>query len=275
VLSARQALDRAEAVHKDDPQSNEERSYAYVAQRRAELAMIEGAMQQQRNQRAAVEQQYEQLQTSRINSSMDQVRSLSSQLHGQRERANATAAELQRERERTRNALASLEKIAQVKEESRGTVLTLSGQVLFLTGKAELLPSAKDQLRQVAQTVLDQGDSRSIVVEGHTDSRGDEAMNLQLSQDRAEAVRQFLISVGVPAERVSAVGRGETSPIASNDTAEGRANNRRVELVLSNQRSGTELSTGQGSGQGQNPGSQSPGTRNPGSQAPGAPQSGR
>jgi outer membrane protein OmpA-like peptidoglycan-associated protein len=249
LLSARQALDKAEAVHRDDPQSNEEKSQAYVAQRRAELAMIEGTMQAQRNERALVEQQYEQLQTSRINMSQEQVRNLNSQLYTQGERANAalnaSAAELQRERERTKNALASLEKIAQVKEESRGTVLTLSGQVLFVTGKAELLPAARDQLQTVAKALIDQGDSRAIVIEGHTDSRGDEAMNMTLSQQRAEAVRSFLITAGVPAERMTAVGRGEGTPVASNDTVEGRANNRRVELVLSNSgvSPGSELSS--------------------------------
>jgi outer membrane protein OmpA-like peptidoglycan-associated protein len=251
LLSARQALDKAEAAHKDDPQSNEEKSQAYVAQRRAELAMIEATMQAQRNERALVEQQYEQLQTSRINMSQEQVRNLNSQLYTQSERANAalsaTAAELQRERERAQNALASLEKIAQVKEESRGTVLTLSGQVLFVTGKSELLPAARDQLQAVAKALLDQGDARAIVIEGHTDSRGDETMNMTLSQQRAEAVRSFLINAGVPAERMTAVGRGEGAPVASNDTAEGRANNRRVELVLSNNSAtrGTELSSEQ------------------------------
>lgn len=247
LLSARQALDKAEAAHNEDAQSNEEKSQAYVAQRRAELALIEGTMQGQRNQRALIEQQYEQLQTSRINSSQEQVKNLNSQLYTQSERANAalnaSAAELQRERERTQNALASLEKIAQVKEESRGTVLTLSGGVLFVTGKSELLPSARDQLQTVAKALIDQGDSRAIVIEGHTDSRGDEAMNMTLSQQRAEAVRSFLITSGVPAERITAVGRGESAPVASNDTAEGRANNRRVELILSKSGSGSEVSS--------------------------------
>ncbi len=249
LLSARQALDKAEAAHNEDAQSNEEKSQAYVAQRRAELALIEGTMQGQRNQRALIEQQYEQLQTSRINSSQEQVKNLNSQLYTQSERANAalnaSAAELQRERERTQNALASLEKIAQVKEESRGTVLTLSGGVLFVTGKSELLPAARDQLQTVAKALIDQGDSRAIVIEGHTDSRGDEGTNMTLSQQRAEAVRSFLITSGVPAERITAVGRGESAPIASNDTAEGRANNRRVELILSKSGSGSEVSSSQ------------------------------
>jgi len=67
-----------------------------------------------------------------------------------------------------------------------------------------------------------------IRVEGHTDSMGDDAANLRISQQRADAVRSFLISMGVPADRLEAVGYGETRPIASNQTAEGRARNRRT-----------------------------------------------
>jgi outer membrane protein OmpA-like peptidoglycan-associated protein len=243
LLEARQALDKAEATHKDNPQSNEERSAAYIAHRKADLAVIEGRILQERAQRQALEKRHDQLQEMRrlsaeqqLGVTQDEVKNLSTQLQTQNRQANAklneVSAELQRERERAQRALASLEKVAQVKEEARGTVLTLSGQVLFLTGKSELLPAATDQLQLVAQAILDQDDERPIVVEGHTDSRGSESMNMQLSQDRADAVRSFLIQQGVPASRVKAVGRGEGSPVATNDTPEGRANNRRVEIVL-------------------------------------------
>lgn len=245
LFSARQALDKAEAVHRDHPQSNEERSYAYVAQRRAERVIVDGSVQKERYLRASLEEQREQLQNSQrlnaerqLNATEEQVKNLNAQIYTQSAQANAalsaSEAELARERDRTKRAMESLEKVAQVKEETRGTVLTLSGQVLFLTGKAELLPAARDQLGQVAKALIDQGDARPILVEGHTDSRGDESMNLKLSQERAEAVRSFLVEAGVPAERIKAVGRGESEPVASNDTPEGRANNRRVELVLSN-----------------------------------------
>ena len=73
---------------------------------------------------------------------------------------------------------------------------------------------------------------RPIVVEGYTDSVGSESANLKLSQDRADAVRNFLVSKGLPSDKLTAVGRGKSNPVAGNDTADGRANNRRVELVV-------------------------------------------
>jgi outer membrane protein OmpA-like peptidoglycan-associated protein len=234
LLNAKQALDRAEAVHEDSPQSEEERTYAYIAQRKAELAVLDGTMQKDRNERVAAEQRYDQLQDAQRVNAQSQLGTMSAQLNSQRQLTNATAVELERERARTQRALQSLEKIGQLKEEARGTVLTLSGQVLFVTGKSELLPTARDQLGQVAKALSEPGQTQTITIEGHTDSRGDEAMNMKLSQERADAVKMYLISVGVPAERITAVGKGEGTPVASNDTPEGRANNRRVEIVMSN-----------------------------------------
>jgi OmpA-OmpF porin, OOP family len=77
-------------------------------------------------------------------------------------------------------------------------------------------------------------EERTVVVEGHTDSQGQDAANQQLSQARAQAVVAFLTQSGVSATRLSAVGRGEAEPVASNESAEGRANNRRVELTIQN-----------------------------------------
>jgi outer membrane protein OmpA-like peptidoglycan-associated protein len=111
-------------------------------------------------------------------------------------------------------------------------VITLSGQVLFTTGKATLQPNAKEALSQVAAALKESGSTQQITIEGHADARGNEEKNLKLSKQRAEAVRDYLVSEGVPAERVIATGFGETRPVASNDTSEGRANNRRVEIVL-------------------------------------------
>ncbi len=129
-------------------------------------------------------------------------------------------------------ALASLEEIGKVKEEQRGMVITLSGSVLFVTGKADLLPLAQQKLETVAEVLKNQDPSKKIVVEGHTDSVGSDAANMDLSQRRADSVRSFLVAKGVPSDRITAVGKGETTPVADNKTPEGRANNRRVEIVV-------------------------------------------
>ena len=129
-------------------------------------------------------------------------------------------------------ALKSLEEIAKVKEESRGMVITLSGSVLFASGKWELLPIAKDRLDQVAVALQNTDASQKIVVEGHTDSTGPDSENLKLSEDRAKSVREHLVSKGVASNRISAVGKGESVPVSDNNSPEGRANNRRVEIIV-------------------------------------------
>lgn len=128
--------------------------------------------------------------------------------------------------------LASLEKVADVKKEARGTVITLNGALLFMTSETTLLPSAQDRLREVAHALKETFHGQ-VVVEGHMDSTGLPAANQQLSQQRAEAVRAFLVSEGVAADRIRAVGLGQSRPVADNATAEGRAHNRRVEIVVS------------------------------------------
>ena len=128
------------------------------------------------------------------------------------------------------STLDALGKIAAVKREARGVVITLSGSVLFASGKSELLPGAQQRLDQVAQAL--KTSDRTILVEGFSDSRGSAAGNQQLSQSRAQAVLDYLVPRGIPAQRIRAVGQGASRPIAQNTTAEGRANNRRVEIVV-------------------------------------------
>jgi OOP family OmpA-OmpF porin len=111
-----------------------------------------------------------------------------------------------------------------------GTVVTL-GDVLFETGQAILLPGAALELEPVVQYMRDHPDS-SLVIEGHTDSVGSSGYNQQLSQARADAVRNYLRSHGISTERILARGMGEAFPVASNDTSAGRQQNRRVEVMV-------------------------------------------
>jgi outer membrane protein OmpA-like peptidoglycan-associated protein len=132
---------------------------------------------------------------------------------------------------RTADALAALAQLAAVKEEKRGLVITLSGGVLFQSAKSNLLSSAQVKLDQVAKALL-AVPARNLIVEGHTDSRGSESYNQGLSQRRADTVRDYLVQRGYPADRIQARGMGKGSPIADNASPEGRANNRRVEIVI-------------------------------------------
>jgi outer membrane protein OmpA-like peptidoglycan-associated protein len=132
---------------------------------------------------------------------------------------------------KTAAAEAALAKLTATREDERGTIITLSGGLLFRSNEATLMPGAEAQLDQVAAALVATSD-RNVIVEGYTDSEGSTAYNLALSQRRADAVRNYLVHQGYPAARLQAYGIGEGSPIADNSTNAGRANNRRVEIVL-------------------------------------------
>lgn len=108
-------------------------------------------------------------------------------------------------------------------------VYTLAGNA-FGSGSANLTAPAQASLRALAAQL--RGGSGSIAIEGHTDSQGADAANLALSRQRAEAVRRVLEDAGVPGARLQAVGKGETAPVADNASADGRARNRRVEIIV-------------------------------------------
>ena len=126
----------------------------------------------------------------------------------------------------TRQELAEL----QAKKTARGTVVTL-GSVLFATGRSELLPGAQGSIDRLARYLAENPDN-TVLIEGHTDSTGSDTTNLRLSQDRADAVRMALIAEGISANRITATGLGSSRPVAPNTSAEGRQQNRRVEIVI-------------------------------------------
>jgi outer membrane protein OmpA-like peptidoglycan-associated protein len=140
--------------------------------------------------------------------------------------AAATQAE---EADAARRALAEL----QAKPTERGMVLTL-GDVLFDTNEATLKPGAMLAMDRLGRFLEENADTRAII-EGHTDSTGSDAYNEELSQRRARSVADELVSRGISSGRFEVIGRGEAFPVASNDTAAGRQQNRRVEIVFSDQ----------------------------------------
>lgn len=143
----------------------------------------------------------------------------------------ATAAQLA---SRTQEADALRRQLAELnaKQTERGLVITL-GDVLFETGKADLKGAATANLGKLT-AFLTQNPDRTLVIEGHTDSIGTDSYNQMLSQNRADSVKAFLLSQGVAANRITAYGKGEGSPVASNDDSAGRQMNRRVEIIIAN-----------------------------------------
>ena len=223
--TADNALKLAEQSFDNDGDSEHTRDLSYVAMRKAQLAEVQGRLQQNEKQLAALEAGAQQRQGQELNQ-------LRGQYQTQQQKLSASEAARKEAEARAAAAAADLQRIASVKQESRGMVITLSGEVLFTSGKAELLPAAQAKLTEVANALTQQSPDGKIVVEGHTDAQGKEAFNLDLSTRRAQAVRDYLASHGVAPDRITAQGLGFSRPIADNKTPEGRANNRRVEIVV-------------------------------------------
>jgi outer membrane protein OmpA-like peptidoglycan-associated protein len=155
--------------------------------------------------------------------------------------AQQQAAASQLDAEATREKLrAQLNSVLSTTENARGLIVNLS-DVLFDTGKFTLKPATQVSLAKVA-TILTLYPGLKVQVEGYTDSVGGDAYNQTLSENRANAVHDFLVSNGVPAANVTAAGYGKANPVADNSTAEGRAQNRRVNLVVSGDAIGVQSS---------------------------------
>ncbi len=162
-----------------------------------------------------------------------------------RNRAAAASSDAQlqqavRDREQLRaNLLQQFNLILETRDTARGLVVNMS-DVLFDSGKYTLRPVAREKLAKISGIVLAYPSLR-LAVEGNTDSVGTELYNQELSEQRAEGVRSYLTQQGVPAASTTAHGFGKTRPIASNDTSEGRQQNRRVELIVSGEVIGTKI----------------------------------
>ena len=145
--------------------------------------------------------------------------------------ANQAAAQAEKEKADMRaQLLAQLNAVLQTQDTARGLIVNMS-DVLFDTGKYSLKQPTQVKLAKISGILLSHP-GLTIQIEGHTDSVGSDEFNQKLSEQRADAVRDFLASQGVPASSMTAKGFGKTDPIASNDTPEGRQKNRRVELVV-------------------------------------------
>jgi outer membrane protein OmpA-like peptidoglycan-associated protein len=223
---AKVALDGAERNFEADGDSVETRDAAYIAVRKAELADSNGATEHFQRELTASKERQGQAQAKSAEKTQAELLQTRDQLN--KEKSAREAAE-QRSKEALQRLAAA--NAANVKQEERGTVITLSGNVLFASGKSALLPGAQSSLDQVAEALKTQDDTK-MLIEGHTDSRGNDAANMALSKARADSVQSYLVSRGLPPERITTNGLGPSRPVADNNTPEGRANNRRVEIIV-------------------------------------------
>lgn len=264
LLRAQRTLEQAEAAADG---SLEEQTLAYVADRQARLAVAHAEAQalemraerdevrhrdllerQAIAQRRTIEAQ--QRAEAETQSELERVRAelrqrgdvLDDRTRALREREQELArrvAELDEARRardaaetRAERAMTRPRELAAMRQTETETIITLSGEVLFETDESSLRPTAEERLREVAVALRDGETNGTVRIVGHTDTRGSAEHNRQLSRERAASVRDYLVSEGVDAERLEIEGRGERSPVAPNDTAEGRANNRRVEIRI-------------------------------------------
>lgn len=189
------------------------RDEAYIAMRKAQLAEAQANAALAAREKAKLEKDLE-IARSRQNMRLEAEKRARAEVDGK-------AAE----------AAQKLANIASVKQEERGTVLTLAGSIVFASGQYKLRGDSLPKLNRVASALKDLG-GKTFIIEGHTDSMGNDAANQQLSVKRATTVREYLIRHGLQADQVKAIGHGKERPIAPNDTPEGRAQNRRVEIVV-------------------------------------------
>lgn len=229
LFEARKALDTAEQRQQREPGAAETRDMAYIALRKSQRAEAEAqaALAEGEVQQAAVT-------IGQLQGEQKAGREENAELRAKSEAQQPNLQdEKDAERARGLRAKTALESdgIIKVKQDERGMVINLAGAELFASNQSTLTPTAQDHLQRIART-LRQMPGHPIVVQGFTDNTGADERNLELSKARAESVRDYLVSQGVEANRVRAEGRGNTLPVAGNDTPEGRALNRRVEIVV-------------------------------------------
>lgn len=217
------ALREAEASFADEGPSHRTRQLAELAQQRAQVA------------RYAAEIGVE---SDRTLQAVERSEALIEAIRAAKASALRAAARDPEAAPRTRRVQAeeaaptvSIEDAADIIDTSRGTLLRMGAAASFASGKAQLTPAALADLAVIAGYLLERP-GRAILVEGHSDDHGTTWQNLEVAMRRATTVKDALVDFGVPPARVTAVTRGASAPIAGNLTAEGRALNRRVDIIL-------------------------------------------
>jgi outer membrane protein OmpA-like peptidoglycan-associated protein len=235
---------RRQQAEADRKAEEARRAQAEVAKANAEAAKATADRQRMEAELAAAKASAEQ---ARAEAAQAQSAAAAQAAQTAAEKAQREAAEADRLRQQAelekqqlrQQLLQQLNAVLETKDTDRGLVVTMA-DVLFDTGKYTLRPAAREKLAKLAGIVIAHAGLK-LAAEGHTDSTGSAEFNQKLSVKRAEAVAQYLIGQGLADENLSASGFGDTRPIAPNNTAAGRQQNRRVELIVSGEVIGTKI----------------------------------
>lgn len=229
--AAREAKARADAEAEAQRRAEAEAARVQAEAARAEAERMKQEAQQAAQEAARQKQEAEQAKAE----ALAQQQALAAEAEKARQAA-AQSEQLRQDAEKEKQELRArllqqLNTILATRDTARGLIANMS-DVLFKSGSFELLPGARERLAKISGIVLAYP-SLHLEVEGHTDSVGSDEYNQELSERRAQAVRDYLVQEGIASRTITARGLGKNTPVASNDTPEGRQQNRRVELVLS------------------------------------------
>ena len=235
-----QAEEEAQRRAQLERQNQQAQQQAAQAQQQAQAAQQEADLQRQQAEQAQLQAQTEaerraaaEQQAQQTGQQVDEARR---QAQEAQQRAQSAETQQQQLRQQLRD---QLNQILATRDTARGLIVSMP-DVLFDTGSANLKPTARERLAKVSGILIAHPDIK-VEVDGYTDSTGDPVFNQKLSQERASAVQSYLSQQGVPAGSISIHGFGEANPIASNDSAAGRQQNRRVELVVSGESIGNQV----------------------------------
>lgn len=237
AILAPTAISQAEAAVRaaEQPVKNEElsRHLVFVADRKVNIAWAQAQSRYAEDQLSVLAKSRDDARlnarTNEANEARQDARLARSDAADARMNAQYAQAEALNAQQQAAELQAQIQ-LLNAKQSERGWVVTL-GDVLFDTGKANLKTGAHQHLGDLAQ-FLTKYPGRGAIIEGHTDSIGGDDYNQGLSQRRADSVRDFLVSRGIQSLRLSSAGKGEQLPIAGNDSASGRQQNRRVEVII-------------------------------------------
>jgi len=231
AAAAREAKARADAEAEAKRRADAEaaRLQAEQAKAEAEKAKAEALAAKEEAEKAKAEALAQQ---QALAVEADKAKAAAAQSESLRQQAEQEKAELRA------RLLQQLNSVLATRDSARGLIANMS-DVLFRSGSFELAPGARERLAKVSGILLAYP-TLHLAVEGHTDAIGSDDYNQNLSEQRASSVRDYFVQQGIPAGSIDVRGFGKTEPIASNDTPEGRQQNRRVELILSGDAIGTD-----------------------------------